>query len=103
MLKNPHILIFDEATSALDSCAERTIQQALEQIARNLTTLIIARRLSTIVNPQQILVMDQGRIIERGTHQELLDMGNVYAQMWVLQYQQQAQKCEDETLSMVVD
>ncbi len=103
LLKDPHILIFDEATSALDSRAERSIQQALEQIARNRTTLIIAHRLSTIIHAQQILVMDQGRIIERGTHQELLAAGNVYAQMWALQHQQHAPTGEDEMLPLVAD
>ncbi|KAG0298157.1 Iron-sulfur clusters transporter atm1, mitochondrial [Linnemannia gamsii] len=103
LLKDPHILIFDEATSALDSRAERSIQQALEQIARNRTTLIIAHRLSTVIHAQQILVMDQGRIIERGTHHELLAAGNVYAQMWALQHQQHAPTGEDEMLPLVAD
>ncbi|KAG0316202.1 Iron-sulfur clusters transporter atm1, mitochondrial [Linnemannia gamsii] len=103
LLKDPHILIFDEATSALDSRAERSIQQALEQIAHNRTTLIIAHRLSTIIHAQQILVMDQGRIIERGTHHELLAAGSVYAQMWALQHQQHAPTREDERLPLAAD
>ncbi len=90
LLKNPEILIFDEATSALDSRSERAIQQELDQIARNRTTLIIAHRLSTVVHAQQIIVMDHGRILERGTHQDLLERGGLYAQMWALQ-QQRAQ------------
>lgn len=90
LLKNPEILIFDEATSALDSRSERAIQQELDQIARNRTTLIIAHRLSTVIHAQQIIVMDHGRIVERGTHQDLLRSGGLYAQMWALQ-QQRAQ------------
>jgi ATP-binding cassette subfamily B protein len=82
LLKNPGILIFDEATSALDSRAEQAIQAQLKEIARNRTTLVIAHRLSTIADAAQILVMDHGRIIERGTHAELLAQCGMYAQMW---------------------
>ena len=82
LLKNPAILVFDEATSALDSKAEQAIQLQLKEIARNRTTLVIAHRLSTVVDADQILVMDQGRIVERGTHAQLLAAGTVYAQMW---------------------
>jgi len=82
LLKNPAILVFDEATSALDSQAEQAIQLQLKEIARNRTTLVIAHRLSTVADADQILVMDQGRIIERGTHAQLLAAGTVYAQMW---------------------
>jgi ATP-binding cassette subfamily B protein len=88
LLKKPPILIFDEATSALDSRAERAIQRELKQLARHRTTLIIAHRLSTITHAQQILVMDQGRIVERGTHRTLLNAGGLYAQMWALQHKQ---------------
>jgi len=90
LLKNPALLIFDEATSALDSKSERAIQDELRSIAHGRTTLVIAHRLSTVVDAEQILVMEQGRIIERGTHRELLRQGGAYAQMWALQ-QQQAQ------------
>jgi len=90
LLKDPEILIFDEATSALDSRSERAIQHELDQIARNRTTLIIAHRLSTVIHAQQIIVMDHGRIVERGTHAELLLQEGLYAQMWALQ-QQRAQ------------
>ena len=82
LLKNPTILVFDEATSALDSQAEQAIQQQLKEIARNRTTLVIAHRLSTIADAQQILVMSQGRIVERGTHVELLAKHGLYADMW---------------------
>jgi len=89
LLKDPAIMVFDEATSALDSRTERVIQNELEAIARNRTTLVIAHRLSTIVGADQILVMDRGRIVERGTHAELLASGGAYAGMWAIQSQEQ--------------
>ncbi|MGA7594323.1 MAG: ABC transporter ATP-binding protein/permease [Gallionella sp.] len=89
ILKNPAILIFDEATSALDSKSEKAIQAELRAIAQNRTTLVIAHRLSTVVDADQILVMDQGRIVERGTHRELLAHDRQYAQMWDLQKQEE--------------
>lgn len=85
LLKNPSILIFDEATSALDSANERAIQAELQNVARNKTTLVIAHRLSTVVDAHEILVMDAGHIIERGTHAQLLQANGRYAQMWALQ------------------
>lgn len=85
LLKNPPILIFDEATSALDSANERAIQAELQSAAQNKTTLLIAHRLSTVVDAHEILVMDAGRIIERGTHAELLAKRGRYASMWALQ------------------
>ncbi|MEI6761557.1 MAG: ABC transporter ATP-binding protein/permease [Betaproteobacteria bacterium] len=85
LLKNPPILIFDEATSALDSANERAIQAELQSVAQNKTTLVIAHRLSTVVDAHEILVMDAGRIIERGTHAELLAADGRYAAMWSLQ------------------
>lgn len=85
LLKNPPILIFDEATSALDSRTERAIQDELRQIAQNRTTLIIAHRLSTIADADEIIVLDHGRILERGSHRQLLLQGGRYAQMWLLQ------------------
>lgn len=91
LLKNPPILIFDEATSALDSKTEKAIQAQLEQVAIGHTTLVIAHRLSTVMNADEILVLDQGRIIERGSHRMLLDMGGLYAQMWALQQQDEAE------------
>jgi len=90
LLKNPRILIFDEATSALDSRAEKAIQAELERIAQGRTTLVIAHRLSTVMDADQILVLSHGRIVERGTHQQLLELKGEYARMWALQ-QQQAQ------------
>jgi ATP-binding cassette subfamily B protein len=85
LLKNPPILIFDEATSALDSGNERAIQAELASAAQNKTTLVIAHRLSTVVDAHQILVMDAGRIVERGTHAQLLALQGRYAGMWALQ------------------
>ena len=85
LLKNPPIVIFDEATSALDSANERAIQAELQTAAYNKTTLVIAHRLSTVVDAHEILVLDEGRIVERGTHAELLAMEGRYAGMWALQ------------------
>jgi ATP-binding cassette subfamily B protein len=89
LLKNPAILIFDEATSALDSKSEKAIQAELDRIAVGRTTLTIAHRLSTVMDADEILVMDAGRIVERGSHAELLSIHGHYAQMWRLQQQQQ--------------
>jgi ATP-binding cassette, subfamily B, heavy metal transporter len=85
LLKNPPILIFDEATSALDSANERAIQAELQNVAQNKTTLVIAHRLSTVVDAHEILVMDAGKIVERGNHAQLLALQGVYARMWALQ------------------
>ncbi len=90
LLKNPPILIFDEATSALDSATERAIQGQLDLAAIGRTALIIAHRLSTVMNADEILVMEAGHVIERGTHAALLDAGGAYAQMWLLQQQERA-------------
>ena len=92
ILKDPRILIFDEATSALDSKSEKSIQAELNRIARGHTTLVIAHRLSTVMDADQILVMDHGRIVERGTHRELLDRAGAYFQMWILQQQEEAER-----------
>jgi ATP-binding cassette subfamily B protein len=89
LLKNPPILIFDEATSALDSGTERAIQSQLEQVALGRTTLIIAHRLSTVMNADEIIVMQTGEIIERGTHAQLLAANGAYTRMWNLQQQEE--------------
>ena len=88
LLKNPALLIFDEATSALDSETERAIQKELLALAQNRSTLIIAHRLSTVIHAHQILVMDAGQVIERGTHEELLQANGRYSEMWRVQQAQ---------------
>ncbi len=90
LLKNPAILIFDEATSALDSQTEKAIQAQLERAAAGRTALVIAHRLSTVMNADEIIVLDQGRIVERGHHVDLLARDGAYAQMWLLQQQEEA-------------
>jgi ATP-binding cassette subfamily B protein len=85
LLKNPPILIFDEATSQLDSHNEKAIQAEIRAAARNRTALVIAHRLSTVVDAHQILVIEQGRVVERGTHAQLLQAQGLYARMWSLQ------------------
>jgi ATP-binding cassette, subfamily B, heavy metal transporter len=94
ILKGPPILILDEATSALDSHTEKEIQDALDQVVRNRTTLVIAHRLSTIVGADNILVLDAGRLVEQGTHGELLAKGGLYASLW--NRQRQAEKAREE-------
>ena len=94
LLKNPPILVLDEATSALDSRTEQAIQETLDRVAESRTTIMIAHRLSTVVNADQIVVLDQGRVAERGTHDELLDRNGLYADLW---YRQAAEQLEQET------
>src|SRR4051794_211058 len=94
LLKNPPILVLDEATSALDSRTEQAIQETLDRIAESRTTIMIAHRLSTIVDADQIVVLDAGRIVERGTHEQLLDLGGLYADLW---YRQAAEQIAEET------
>ena len=91
LLKNPFILIFDEATSALDSSNERAIQSELREAANNKTTLVIAHRLSTVVDAHEIIVLDQGVIVEQGTHAQLLEAQGRYASMWSMQQSQEEQ------------
>ena len=102
LLKSPRILIFDEATSALDSRAEKAIQAELERISQGRTTLVIAHRLSTVMDADQILVLNHGRIVERGTHQQLLELKGEYARMWALQQEAaQAQAVLEKTTEEV--
>ena len=96
LLKNPPILIFDEATSALDSANERAIQAELRMAARNKTTLVVAHRLSTVVDAHEILVLEHGRIVERGNHAQLLAAQGRYAQMWAMQQSGTAQEAGGE-------
>jgi ABC-type transport system involved in Fe-S cluster assembly fused permease/ATPase subunit len=100
VLKAPPILLLDEATSALDSHTEQEIQDALERVSRNRTSLVIAHRLSTIVGADEIIVLDQGRIAERGTHSRLLVSGGLYASMW--NRQREAQEAR-ERLARIAD
>ena len=100
ILKNPPILLLDEATSALDSHTEKDIQDALQRVSRNRTTLVIAHRLSTIVGADEIIVLDQGIIVERGSHQFLLAKGGLYASMWNCQREAEAAR---EKLAIVDD
>lgn len=85
LLKNPDILILDEATSSLDSKTEKDIQAALNQIAENRTTLVIAHRLSTVIDADNIIVLDKGIIAEQGSHHELLKKQGIYATLWLNQ------------------
>jgi ATP-binding cassette subfamily B protein len=100
ILKGPPILVLDEATSALDSHTEKEIQDALERVSKNRTTLVIAHRLSTIVGADEIIVLDQGVIAERGTHHHLLAKGGLYASMWNRQREAEAAR---EKLALVED
>src|SRR5438270_3491031 len=100
VLKGPPILVLDEATSALDSHTEQEIQDALEKVSRNRTSLVIAHRLSTIVGADEIIVLDEGRIAERGTHGQLLAAGGLYASMW--NRQREAQEAR-ERLALIDD
>ncbi|WJR75757.1 ABC transporter ATP-binding protein/permease [Bradyrhizobium sp. NP1] len=100
VLKAPPILVLDEATSALDSHTEHEIQEALERVSRNRTSLVIAHRLSTIVAADEIIVLDQGRIAERGTHAQLLAKGGLYASMWNRQREAEAAR---ERLAQIDD
>ena len=88
ILRDPAVLLLDEATSALDAVSERLVQQALERLMKGRTTLIIAHRLSTVVNAQRIAVIDQGRIVASGTHAELLKSSPLYARLAELQFSQ---------------
>ena len=91
MLKNPPLLLLDEATSALDAHSERMVQAALESAMRGRTTLVIAHRLSTVVDAHEIIVLDEGVIVEQGTHAQLLEAQGRYASMWSMQQSQEEQ------------
>jgi ATP-binding cassette subfamily B protein len=101
LLKNPSILIFDEATSALDSHSERAIQTELDMLRESKTSLVIAHRLSTVVNADQILVMQAGRVVEAGTHQELLAKDGLYASMWQLQQSEAAEPADVDEMDVM--
>ncbi|MBB99021.1 MAG: metal ABC transporter permease [Rhodobacteraceae bacterium] len=101
ILKAPPILILDEATSALDTHTEREIQAALDQVSRNRTTVVIAHRLSTVVNAEEILVLEKGRIVERGRHPDLLAANGLYASMWARQ--QEASEAEERLRAATLD
>jgi ATP-binding cassette subfamily B protein len=98
ILKDPRILILDEATSALDTHSERLIQAALERLMQGRTTIAIAHRLSTILAADQILVVDHGQIVERGTHAELLERGGLYAQLYNEQFASAAEVAEQSEI-----
>jgi len=89
ILKNPRVLVFDEATSSLDSHSEQVILQSLKDVAEAHTTLVIAHRLSTVVDADQILVMQQGRVVEQGSHQQLLERQGLYTNLWQIQQEEQ--------------
>ena len=97
ILKNPPIMLFDEATSALDTHTEREIQSNLAQLSQGRTTLVIAHRLSTIIGADEIIVLEQGRVVERGRHAELLAAEGAYAGLWRRQ-QQASEHVADESL-----
>lgn len=100
ILRNPAILIFDEATSALDTRSERAIQDELDRISKDRTTLVIAHRLSTVVDADRILVLERGRVVEQGRHDELLAANGLYAQMWRLQQAQHEIERTEQKLAM---
>jgi len=98
LIRKPSLMIFDEATSSLDSTTERHIQSAIERASKERTSLIVAHRLSTIVRAEQIVVMDQGQVIEVGNHRELVEKGGRYAELWEHQQQEENGEIESEKL-----
>jgi subfamily B ATP-binding cassette protein MsbA len=98
LARNPQILIFDEATSALDSESEKIVQSAIDEVLKSSTAIIVAHRLSTIINSDKILVFDQGEIVERGTHHELLLKDGVYRRLYDIQFAQQRKVLAEEEL-----
>ena len=95
LLQDPDILILDEATSALDTVSERLVQAAIEDLSRDRTTLVIAHRLSTVQKAHQIAVLDRGRVVEVGTHEQLLEKGGKYAQLYSMQFAERPEKVFD--------
>lgn len=89
LVQNPEILILDEATSALDTISERLVQQAIDDLSQDRTTLVIAHRLSTVHKADQIAVLEKGRVVEVGTHQALLAQGTHYAKLYAMQFSEQ--------------
>ncbi len=100
MLKNPPVLVLDEATSALDSRTEQALQDALERVAVGRTTLVIAHRLSTVIDADEIVVLEHGRVVERGTHVELLVRRGLYADMWHRQQEARRPRRRSEPLGL---
>ena len=96
LLRKPMMMIFDEATSSLDSDTERNIQEAITRASSRRTVIVIAHRLSTIVTSDQIIVLDQGRVVEAGTHQQLLDSEGKYCNLWKHQQNEQEKKNKNE-------
>ena len=92
LAKKPQILILDEPTSSLDSKSEQLIQNSIERISKNITTIIVAHRLSTIVDCDCILVVDEGKIVEKGRHDELIRLGGIYYRMWTRQVHEEKKK-----------
>ncbi|MGB5305926.1 MAG: ABC transporter ATP-binding protein/permease [Gammaproteobacteria bacterium] len=103
ILKNPRILVFDEATSSLDSHSEQAILEALREAAAHHTTLVIAHRLSTVVDADHILVLDSGRIVERGTHRQLLSHDGIYARLWALQQEEARHELDADPAGLIED
>jgi ATP-binding cassette subfamily B protein len=101
ILKGPPILMLDEATSALDSFTEKQIQAALDRVSQDRTTLVIAHRLSTIIHADQIIVLEAGEIVERGTHAQLLERNGLYAGMWARQ--QEAEEVQRRARELAAD
>ena len=103
LLKNPPIVLFDEASSALDTRTERRVQDALDALGKNRTSIIIAHRLTTIRHASQIIVLDNGRVAEMGSHEELLAIGQIYAELWGMQNQRGDPRLEAPTDASVVN
>ncbi|XP_010786954.1 ATP-binding cassette sub-family B member 6, mitochondrial-like, partial [Notothenia coriiceps] len=103
ILKEPRIILLDEATSSLDTQTERNIQASLAEVCTNRTTVVVAHRLSTIVGADQILVVDNGQIAERGRHEELLMQGGLYAAMWMKQQKTHDTQTETQTENQTQD